>query len=47
MRGTLDVPNAHPSEIAAQTTRLVDVLAQMPHRFENELGFRHVSRRLQ
>jgi hypothetical protein len=47
MRGTPDVPNAHPSEIAAQTTRLVDVLAQMPYRFENELGFRHVSRRPQ
>jgi hypothetical protein len=33
------------SEIAAQTTHLVDLLAEMPQRFENELGFRHVTRR--
>ena len=32
------------SEIATRSTRLVDILVEMPHRFENELGFRHVTR---
>jgi type II secretory pathway pseudopilin PulG len=45
MRGTPDVPNAPASEIMALSNRLVDILIEMPHRFEKELGFRHVTRR--
>jgi type II secretory pathway pseudopilin PulG len=44
MRGTPHLPNAPPSEISALNTRLVDTLIEMPHRFERELGFRHVTR---
>jgi type II secretory pathway pseudopilin PulG len=45
LRSTAHLPTAPASEIATRSTRLVDILVEMPHRFENELGFRHVTRR--
>jgi type II secretory pathway pseudopilin PulG len=45
LRSTVHLPNAPASEIATRSTRLVDTLIEMPHRFEKELGFRHVTRR--
>jgi hypothetical protein len=43
-RSTQHLPGAPASEIAARSTHLVDLLTEMPRRFENELGFRHVRR---
>ena len=44
LRSTAHLPGAPHSEIATRSTRLVDTLVEMPHRFEKELGFRHVTR---
>jgi hypothetical protein len=44
LRSTVQLPGAPASEIATRSTRLVDTLVEMPHRFEKELSFRHVTR---
>jgi hypothetical protein len=44
LRSTQHLPGAPASKIAALSTHLVDLLTEMPRRFENELGFRHVRR---
>jgi type II secretory pathway pseudopilin PulG len=44
LRSTQHLPDAPFSEIATLSTHLVDLLTEMPRRFENELGFRHVRR---
>lgn len=44
LRSTQHLPGGPASEVATRSTRLADVLVEMPHRFENELGFRHVTR---
>jgi type II secretory pathway pseudopilin PulG len=44
LRSTEHLPGAPAGEIANRSTRLTDALIEMPRRFENELGFRHVTR---
>jgi hypothetical protein len=44
LRSTQHLPGAPAGEIAARSTHLVDLLTEMPRRFESELGFRHVRR---
>jgi type II secretory pathway pseudopilin PulG len=44
LRSTQHLPAAPAAEIATRSNHLVDVLIEMPRRFEGELGFRHVTR---